>query len=81
MGLGIYFSTLQIAHQSDVKVQVPTAAADFPMDLYHSPRTWIEQQYNLKQYSAFDRGGHFAAMEEPDLLMDDMNKFFQTIKI
>ncbi|KAK9843307.1 hypothetical protein WJX74_010106 [Apatococcus lobatus] len=61
--------------------KVPTAAADFPMDLYHSPRTWIEQQYNLKQYSEFDRGGHFAAMEEPDLLMDDMNKFFRTIKI
>ncbi|KAK9856796.1 hypothetical protein WJX84_005225 [Apatococcus fuscideae] len=61
--------------------KVPTAAADFPKDLYHAPRAWIEQQYNLKQYSMFDSGGHFAAMEEPDLLVEDMNKLFKTIKL
>ena len=62
-------------------MQVPTAAADFPKDLYHAPRAWIAQQYNLKQYSEFESGGHFAALEEPDLLVDDVNKFFKTISI
>ena len=65
----------------DRHVQVPTAAADFPKDLYHAPRGWIAQQYNLKQYSAFDSGGHFAALEEPDVLVEDINKFFKTIHL
>lgn len=57
-------------------VQAPTAVANFPAEMERYPRAWIERQYNLKQWSVFDSGGHFAALEEPQLLMADMRKHF-----
>jgi epoxide hydrolase len=41
------------------------------------PRKWIEAQYNLVQFTEMPRGGHFAAMEEPQLLVEDVRKFFR----
>jgi pimeloyl-ACP methyl ester carboxylesterase len=62
-------------------VVVPTAYARFPADLGGlPPRTWIERSYNLSRYTVMPRGGHFAAMEEPELLVADMRKFFKGLK-
>ena len=41
------------------------------------PRRWIEASHNLLQYTVMPRGGHFAAMEEPELLVEDVRKFFR----
>ena len=48
-------------------VKVPTAAAVFPKEMFRIPRAWAEKAFNLRRYTRFDRGGHFAALEEPDL--------------
>jgi epoxide hydrolase len=63
------------------KVTVPFACAVFPFEMFiMPPRQWVEASYNLQQYTVMPRGGHFAAMEEPELLVADMRKFFSRLK-
>ncbi|MGV9821422.1 epoxide hydrolase family protein [Nocardia xishanensis] len=57
---------------------VPTAAAIFPGDL--SIRAIAEDQHNIVRWTELDRGGHFAAMEAPDLLTADVRAFFRDIR-
>ncbi|KRZ51592.1 Epoxide hydrolase 1 [Trichinella nativa] len=57
-------------------VLVPTGVAAFPNDLLTSPQAFVTYKYeHLVQYSRMPRGGHFAALEEPLLLADDIYKF------
>jgi microsomal epoxide hydrolase len=62
------------------RIEVPTAAAIFPKEIFRTPRAWAENGFNLQRYTRFDRGGHFAALEEPDLLIDDVRTFFRTLR-
>ncbi len=57
-------------------VSVPTAGAIFPKEIYLTPRLWAEQAYNIVRWTEMPRGGHFAAMEEPELLLNDIRAFF-----
>lgn len=54
---------------------VPTGVAIFPGDT--SVRSIVARENNLVHWSKFARGGHFAAMEAPDLLVDDVRTFFR----
>ncbi|KXS12563.1 epoxide hydrolase domain protein [Gonapodya prolifera JEL478] len=56
--------------------QPPVAVANFAEELYRGPREWAANLMNLQQWSIFPSGGHFAAMEEPTLLLGDVRKFF-----
>ena len=59
------------------KVTVPTAYSEYPMDtLPVTPRSWAERSYNIKRWRVMDKGGHFAAMEEPELFADDVRDAF-----
>jgi len=62
------------------RVEVPTAAARFAKEAPFPPRSWIERGYDLRRYTEFPRGGHFAAMEEPELLAEDVRKFFKELR-
>jgi microsomal epoxide hydrolase len=59
------------------RVEVPTALALFPKEMFRYPRSWLEQAFNLVRYTRMPRGGHFAAMEEPDLFVADVRAFFR----
>jgi pimeloyl-ACP methyl ester carboxylesterase len=61
------------------RIPVPTALAVFPGDLVHPPRSWAERAYELRRYTRMPRGGHFAAVEEPDLLADDIRAFLTSL--
>jgi epoxide hydrolase len=61
-------------------INVPTAAAVFPKEMFRIPRAYGESRFNLVRYTRFDRGGHFAALEEPDLLVDDIQAFFKELR-
>ena len=61
-------------------VDVPTGAAIFPREIIRPPRNWVEYHYNLTHWSEMPRGGHFAAMEEPELFVDDVRAFFRTLR-
>ncbi|MFI6035926.1 epoxide hydrolase family protein [Streptomyces sp. NPDC051315] len=60
--------------------RVPTALALFPAELQIPLRRNAERTENLVRWTEFDRGGHFAAMEEPDLLVGDVRAFFRELR-
>jgi microsomal epoxide hydrolase len=59
---------------------VPAAFAMFPKDLSHPPREWAERFFNVQRWTEMPRGGHFAALEEPELLVKDIREFFQPLR-
>jgi pimeloyl-ACP methyl ester carboxylesterase len=59
---------------------VPTGVAVFPRDIAPAVRRFAERNDNIVHWSEFDRGGHFAAMEEPDLLIGDVRDFFRPLR-
>jgi microsomal epoxide hydrolase len=60
-------------------ITVPTAAAVFPKEMFRIPEAYAKSRFNLVRYNRFDRGGHFAALEEPDLLVQDVREFFHDL--
>jgi pimeloyl-ACP methyl ester carboxylesterase len=62
-------------------VSVPAAVTVFPKELYQAPRSWAERAYpNLIYYNEVDRGGHFAAWQEPLLFSDEMRAAFRSLR-
>ena len=59
---------------------MPTAGAIVPKELYKAPRKWAEAAFNLKRFTVMKSGGHFAALEEPKALVDDVRAFFREIR-
>jgi len=60
------------------RVEVPTAFADFPAEILRQPRAWVERSYRIVRWTEMPRGGHFAALEEPELLAADIRAAFAT---
>lgn len=58
-------------------ITVPTAVASFPKEIYRFPRSWVEQRANIVRWTEFPRGGHFAALEQPEALLADIREFFR----
>lgn len=60
------------------RVEVPTGFAFFPHDLFPiPPESWVKRAYNVTHRRDFERGGHFAALENGPLLVDEMRRFFR----
>lgn len=62
------------------RVETPTAHASFPREIRHPPRSFAEQAFNIQRWTAMPRGGHFAALEVPELLADDVIGFFRSLR-
>jgi pimeloyl-ACP methyl ester carboxylesterase len=63
-------------------ISIPYAISVFPDELYQAPRSWAERAYpgNLLYFNELDRGGHFAAWEQPDLFSAEMRTAFRTLR-
>ena len=62
-------------------VSIPVAVSVFPDELYPAPRSWAERAYpKLIYYKKHDKGGHFAAWEQPDLLSEDLRAGFRSLR-
>ncbi len=60
------------------KISIPTGIAIFPKEMSEwPPKTYIERIFNIQHWSEFKKGGHFAALEQPDLLVNDLKKFLK----
>jgi microsomal epoxide hydrolase len=59
---------------------VPAAFALFPKDLSNPPREWAERFFNVQRWTPMPRGGHFAALEEPQALAEDIRAFFRPLR-
>jgi pimeloyl-ACP methyl ester carboxylesterase len=66
----------------DIKgATVPAAVTVFPNELYQAPRTWTERAYpNLIYFNEVDKGGHFAAWEEPELFSTELRAAFRSLR-
>jgi pimeloyl-ACP methyl ester carboxylesterase len=60
--------------------KVPAAFAMFPADIVSAPREWAERFFNVQRWTEMPRGGHFAALEEPELLAQDIREFFRPLR-
>jgi pimeloyl-ACP methyl ester carboxylesterase len=63
-------------------ISIPFAISVFPDELYQAPRSWAERAYpdNLIHYNKLDRGGHFAAWEQPQLFSEEMRAGFRSLR-
>jgi pimeloyl-ACP methyl ester carboxylesterase len=62
-------------------VAVPVAFTTFPGEIWAAPRSWVEAVYpNLAYFNAVDRGGHFAAWEEPEIFSDEVRAAFSSLR-
>jgi pimeloyl-ACP methyl ester carboxylesterase len=60
--------------------RTPAAFALFPKDIATPPRKWAERFFNVQRWTEMPRGGHFAAMEEPHKLAEDIRDFFRPLR-
>jgi pimeloyl-ACP methyl ester carboxylesterase len=71
---------VRIMHERSPELEAPTGIAVFPNDLIFVPRAVAERHTNLHRWTVMPRGGHFAAAEEPNLLVDDLRAFFRPLR-
>jgi pimeloyl-ACP methyl ester carboxylesterase len=79
----LYWETMHsgVLREPMEHVDVPTGIARYPREeILRFPRSWIEQRYHVTHWVDMPRGGHFAAMEEPELFADDVSAFFRTVR-
>ena len=62
------------------KVTVPTGCSAFPGEVGFTPRSWAEQYFNVTRFTFFHRGGHFPALQAPELLTNEVRAFFRTVR-
>ncbi|MEX0619679.1 MAG: epoxide hydrolase family protein [Pseudohongiellaceae bacterium] len=77
----IYYENSKVPPEVPVGyIDVPTGAAIFPAEIFITPRAWAEAAYNLVHWTVMPRGGHFAALEQPELLIGDLREFFRLLR-
>jgi pimeloyl-ACP methyl ester carboxylesterase len=69
------------AGQAPPEVTIPTGFTTFPGEIFQAPRSWVEASYpNLAYFNKADRGGHFAAWEEPELFATEIRAAFRPLR-
>ena len=69
------------AGQAPPQVSLPVGFTTFPDEIFQAPRSWVEQGYpNLAYYNKAERGGHFAAWEEPELFSSEVRAAFESLR-
>lgn len=64
-----------------VDIDIPAAVTIFPGEIYQAPRSWVEKSYhNLIYFNTVDKGGHFAAWEEPELFSSEIRAAFRSLR-
>ncbi|ORY96528.1 Alpha/Beta hydrolase protein [Syncephalastrum racemosum] len=80
----LYYEALHLSDMKDIvtaKTTIPMGASIFPCELGKPPLEWIESSHpHLVQYKEHEAGGHFAALEVPDLWLSDVQRFGATVK-
>jgi pimeloyl-ACP methyl ester carboxylesterase len=78
----MYYETMRMsaALKPGQRIEVPAGVALFPKDLLLAPREWAERSLRIQRWNLMPRGGHFAALEEPGLLAEDIRAFFRPLR-
>ncbi len=79
--LGQAQAKARAAGQAPPDVSLPVGFTTFPGEIFRAPRSWVEQSYpNLTYFNEVDKGGHFAAWEEPQLFCEELRTTFATLR-
>jgi pimeloyl-ACP methyl ester carboxylesterase len=70
----------QPSHPRTPVVEVPTGVVIMPRDVTQMPRRWVERYYNVQRWTDLPSGGHFAAMEKPNEIIEDIRAFFRPLR-
>ena len=69
------------AGQAPPEVSLPVGFTTFPGEIFRAPRSWVEKSYpNLTYFNEVDKGGHFAAWEEPELFSTEVRAAFRSLR-
>jgi pimeloyl-ACP methyl ester carboxylesterase len=68
------------AKRTSARMEVPLSVALFPGEIHQPPRAWLDRRFNVIRWTEMARGGHFAALEAPDLLVDDIRQAFRPLR-
>ncbi len=75
----LYWENARIVYKGEVSV--PAAFTVFPDEIFRAPRSWVERTYrNLIYYNEVDKGGHFAAWQEPELFSTEVRAAFRSLR-
>lgn len=80
--VGMYYENQRKAWvmDKDELVSTPAAIAVFPAEISRPPQEWAKRSYNVCRWTEIPKGGHFAALEEPELLAEDVRAFFRSYR-
>ncbi len=77
----IYWESFNVIGEEPEIVTMPTGVSLFPKEIFRSSRRWVEERFvNLIHYNALDKGGHFAAFEQPELFVDELRTCFASVR-
>lgn len=77
----IYYESSKTPVQNPIGyIDVPTGVAIYPAEIYITPRSWVAAAYDLRHYAMMERGGHFAALEQPESYIGELNTFFRLLR-
>ncbi len=76
----MYYESMKSGAVLAPPVTVPLGVANFPKEILAGRRQWVEKDNNLVRWSEFDKGGHFAALEQPEPLVADVREFFRPLR-
>jgi pimeloyl-ACP methyl ester carboxylesterase len=80
----LYYETMHtegmLGRNTPGYVDTPTGFASFAKDNFTPPREWVARAYNLRRFTEFERGGHFAALERPEDLVTEIREFFRNLR-
>jgi pimeloyl-ACP methyl ester carboxylesterase len=78
---GVATAKAQASGQAPPPVTIPFAFTTFPGEIWRTPRSWVEKNYpNVVYFNEVDRGGHFAAWEEPQLFSEELRAAFRSLR-
>ena len=78
---GLALAQALASGQAPPPVSLPVGFTTFPGEIWRTPRSWVENSYpNVTYFNEVDRGGHFAAWEEPELFSDELRAAFRSVR-
>jgi pimeloyl-ACP methyl ester carboxylesterase len=78
---GRALAAAQASGQAPPEVSVPVGFTTFPGEIWRTPRSWVDAVYpNVSYFNEVDKGGHFAAWEEPELFSEEVRAAFRSLR-
>ena len=77
----IYWESFKDATSQSDQIHLPVGCSNFPKEIFRSSRRWVEKRFtNILYWNELDKGGHFAAFEQPEIFVDELRNCFKSLR-